>query len=66
LARRAGVKRIHRAIYDETRGTLTLFLEDLIRQSVLYCEHSKRKRATALDVAYAVKRTGRMLYGFGV
>jgi histone H3/H4 len=39
---------------------------DVIRDSVTYTEHSKRKTVTALDVVYALKRQGRTLYGFGV
>ena len=38
---------------------------DVIRDSVTYTEHSKRKTVTALDVVYALKRQGRTLYGFG-
>ncbi|KAJ7252790.1 hypothetical protein B0H12DRAFT_1117854 [Mycena haematopus] len=33
--------------------------------SVTYTEHAKRKTVTALDVVYALKRSGRTLYGFG-
>jgi len=43
LARRGGVKRISGLIYDETRGVLKLFLEGVIRDSVTYTEHAKRK-----------------------
>ncbi|PBK65866.1 histone-fold-containing protein [Armillaria solidipes] len=67
LARRGGVKRISGLIYEETRGVLKIFLENLqvIRDSVTYTEHAKRKTVTALDVVYALKRSGRTLYGFG-
>ncbi|KAJ7460381.1 hypothetical protein B0H11DRAFT_2160459 [Mycena galericulata] len=58
LARRGGVK--------QTRGVLKIFLENVIRDSVTYTEHAKRKTVTALDVVYALKRSGRTLYGFGV
>ncbi|KAJ7661170.1 histone-fold-containing protein [Mycena rosella] len=58
LARRGGVKRISGLIYEETRG-------NVIRDSVTYTEHAKRKTVTALDVVYALKRSGRTLYGFG-
>lgn len=50
---------------DETRGVLKLFLESVIRDSVTYTEHSKRKTVTSLDVVYALKRQGKTLYGFG-
>ncbi|KAG8952227.1 Histone H4 [Tulasnella sp. 424] len=73
LARRGGVKRISGLIYEacrfwlnETRGVLKIFLENVIRDSVTYTEHAKRKTVTALDVVYALKRSGRSLYGFGV
>jgi len=52
LARRGGVKRISGLIYEETRGVLKIFLENVIRDSVTYTEHSKRKTVTALDVVY--------------
>ncbi|PBK61040.1 hypothetical protein ARMSODRAFT_965462, partial [Armillaria solidipes] len=51
LARRGGV-RISGLIYEETRGVLKIFLEN-------------RKTVTALDVVYALKRSGHTLYGFG-
>merc|ERR1712216_925664 len=65
LARRGGVKRISSLIYDETRTVLKAFLENVIRDSVTYTEHARRKTVTALDVVYALKRQGRTLYGFG-
>ena len=65
LARRGGVKRISSYIYEETRAVLSSFLENVIRDSVVYTEHAKRKTVTALDVVYALKRQGRTLYGFG-
>jgi histone H4 len=65
LARRGGVKRISSLIYEETRNVLRGFLENVVRDSVTYTEHAKRKTVTALDVVYALKRQGRTLYGFG-
>lgn len=65
LARRGGVKRISGLVYEETRGFLKKFLENVIRDSVTYTEHAKRKTVTALDVVYALKRSGHTLYGFG-
>jgi len=65
LARRGGVKRISGLIYEETRGVLKVFLENVIRDSVTYTEHARRKTVTALDVVYALKRQGKTLYGFG-
>jgi histone H4 len=56
LARRGGVKRISGLIYEETRGVLKVFLENVIRHAVTYTEHDKRKTVTAMDVVYALKR----------
>merc|ERR1712000_704391 len=65
LARRGGVKRISSLIYEETRGVLKVFLENVIRDAVTYTEHARRKTVTSMDVVYALKRQGRTLYGFG-
>jgi histone H4 len=64
LARRGGVKRISGLIYEETRGVLKVFLENVIRDAVTYTEHARRKTVTHMDVLYALKRQGRTLYGF--
>jgi histone H4 len=60
-----GVKRISGLIYEETRGVLKVFLENVVRDAVTYTEHARRKTVTAMDVVYALKRQGRTLYGFG-
>jgi histone H4 len=60
-----GVKRISNLIYEETRGVLKVFLENVIRDAVTYTEHARRKTVTSMDVVYALKRQGRTLYGFG-
>jgi histone H4 len=65
LARRGGVKRISGLIYEETRGVLKVFLENVIRDAITYTEHGSRKTVTAMDVVFALKRQGRTLYGFG-
>jgi len=51
-------------IYEETRGVLKVFLEQVIRDAVAYTEHARRKTVTAFDVVYSLKRNGRTLYGF--
>jgi histone H4 len=65
LARRGGVKRISALVYDETRNVLREFLVNVIRDTVTYTEHAKRKTVMALDIVYALKRQGKSLYGFG-
>ena len=64
LARRGGVKRISGTIYQESRGVIKSFLQNVIKDAVTYTEYSKRKTVTALDVVYALKRQGRTIYGF--
>lgn len=66
LARRGGVKRISGSVYEETRSVLKTFLESVIRDTVTFTEHAKRKTVSAMDVVYALKRQGRTLYGFGL
>uniref|UniRef100_A0A0K0EVU3 Histone H4 n=1 Tax=Strongyloides venezuelensis TaxID=75913 RepID=A0A0K0EVU3_STRVS len=66
FARRACAERISRSAYDETRTVLNSFLENVIRDAIIYCEHAERKAVTAKDVVYALKRRGITLYGFGV
>ena len=41
---------------EDARTVLKHFLESVVRDSVTYTEHAKRKTVTALDVVYALKR----------
>lgn len=64
LARRGGVKRISGTVYEEVRGILKTFVEGVVRDATAYTEHAKRKTLTALDVVHALKKRGRVLYGY--
>jgi len=64
LARRGGVKRISGALYEEVRVLLKAFVEGVVRDATAYTEHAKRKTLTALDVVHALKKRGRVLYGY--
>ena len=64
LARRGGVKRISRAIYDDTRQVIHQFLDNVLRDTITYTEHAQRKTCTSMDVVFALKRQGRTIYGF--
>ncbi|KAG5577812.1 hypothetical protein H5410_057946 [Solanum commersonii] len=67
LARRGGgVKRISGLIYEEIRGVLKIFLENVVRDAVTYTEHARIKTLMAMDIFYALKRQGRTLYGLEV
>ena len=65
LARKGGVKRMSGLIYEETRGVLKVFLENVIKDAATYAEHARRKTITAMDIVYSLRRQGRTLYGFG-
>ena len=65
LARRGGVKRMSSLIYEESRGVLKCFLENVIRDATIFCDHAKRKTISALDIVYSLKRQGKTIYGFG-
>ena len=51
LARRGGVKRISGLIYEETRGVLKIFLENVIRDAVTcaFSTPSSRVQCTETD-----------------
>jgi histone H4 len=59
------VKRISGLVYEETRGVLKWFLENVMRDVICYTEHAHRMQVTVMDVVYALKRQGRTLYGYG-
>jgi histone H4 len=65
LARRAGVMRISALVYEETTAVLKVFVQNLVRDAVVYTEHANRKTVLTMDVLYALKHQGRTLYGFG-
>ena len=65
LARRGGVKRLAGIVYEEVRGVLKVFLENVIRDAVVFTAYAKRKTTTAMDVVHALRRQGRTLYGYG-
>ena len=64
LARRGGVKRISGLVYEEVRGVLKSFVDGVVKSSVAYTEHAKRKTVSALDVVNALRSKGKMLYGY--
>uniref|UniRef100_A0A914PZM7 Histone H4 n=1 Tax=Panagrolaimus davidi TaxID=227884 RepID=A0A914PZM7_9BILA len=64
LARRGGVKRINGLVYEEMRDILKTFLCNLLNDSITYCEYSKRKTVTTMDIIYSLKRQNHALYGY--
>lgn len=65
LARRGGVKRISDGVYNETRDFVDYFLNIVVKDAAVFCENAKRRTITAMDIIYALKRSGRTLYGYG-
>nr|UHA57732.1 histone H4.1 [Crypthecodinium cohnii] len=65
LARRAGCQRISAQIYDETKGLLATFLQDILNAAAVYTDHAKRKTVALDDVIYSLKRRGKVVYGSG-
>ncbi|KAI5932072.1 histone H3.1 [Manis javanica] len=55
-ARRGGVKRIS-GLIEETRRVLKVFLENVIRDTVTYTEHAKRKTVTDVDVVWRARKS---------
>ena len=58
-----GFMRISGNIY-EVWGILKAFLEEVIKDIIIYCQYSECKMVTTMDVIYALKRHGHHLYGF--
>ena len=65
LVRHSGDKCGSGVVYEKTCVKLQVFLENLIRDTVTYTEHARRKTITAMDIVYALKRQNGTLYGFG-
>ncbi|KAI9821835.1 MAG: hypothetical protein M1827_002417 [Pycnora praestabilis] len=56
LARRGGVKRISKQIYDEMREVMRSYMEGLLKDCVIFLDHADRKTITVTDVIFALKR----------
>jgi histone H4 len=52
-------------IYNDTRDFVDYFLNEVVKGAAIFAEHARRKTITAMDVVYALKRNGRVLYGYG-
>ncbi|KAI9171081.1 histone H4 [Paramyrothecium foliicola] len=64
MARRGGVKRISKMIYEDARTALKERLQEILRLCVLYVDHRKAKTVTVQDVIYSLRTLGRPIYGF--
>ena len=66
LARRGGVKRISANTHSHVREYIDDFLTKMVRDSLTFTEQLRRQTISAMDVVYALKKNGRVLYGYGV
>jgi histone H3/H4 len=58
ILRRAGVKRIGKLVYEEIRGILKVWLEDIIKDVVAFTEHASRKTSQLEDLEAALDING--------
>eukprot|EP00396_MALV-II-16_sp_LP-1_P000132 gene132-219_t len=65
MARRGGVKRFSAEAYNEARRNLQQFLDKVLSDAALYCEHGKRHTIRPKDLVMALKRAGRDICGYG-
>ena len=64
MARRGGVRRMSGLLADEVRSTLKGFVERTVSAAVAYTEHARKRTVTTGAVVAALKKNGRMLYGY--
>ncbi|KAF9889414.1 hypothetical protein FE257_007315 [Aspergillus nanangensis] len=69
LARRGGVVRIKKEVYDEIRVVIKTRIAEVLQQVVHIMDSAstgsyQRRTVSTRDVAYALKRMGNTLYGF--
>ena len=62
LAHKAGVKSLSGLMYEELRGVMRIFVEDLVGKGLIYAGHAGRKTITPTDVGEALKLLGRRMY----
>ena len=65
LARRGGIRRISDGVYSEVRDFTDYFLNVIVKDAAVLAEGARRKTITAMDIVYALKRSGRAIYGYG-
>jgi len=64
LARRAGARRLSGLVYAEAKSAIKSAVEATVSAACAFTESAKRKTVTAGDVVNALKRQGRMIYGY--
>jgi len=65
ICQTAGVKRISGMVYEETRGVMKVFMENLLRDVITFTEHDRRKTVQVGDLDAALQVSGKYL-GAGI
>jgi histone H3/H4 len=65
LCRRAGVKRVSGLIYEESRGVIKVYMENLMRDAVTFMQADARKTLYIRDIKAACKTTDHMFIAPG-
>ena len=66
LAYKAGVKSLSGLVYEELRGVIKVYLEELVKTTILFTENARHRRVSEQDVRDALKEIGRpAVYGDG-
>ena len=65
LCRRAGSTRVAHGCYDKLVKIINEWVKNIVKKCCIYTEHSGRKTVVCIDVIYALRRCGLMLYGYG-
>ena len=64
LAKRGGVKRISSDVYLYANYVLKIFLKEILKNAMAITENGRRKTISVMDIVYALRHHGRMVYGF--
>ena len=65
LCQTAGIKRISKLVYEEVRGVMKLYVENTLKNALVFCEHSRRKTLQEGDLDAALQVIGKYL-GAGI
>jgi histone H4 len=64
LVRRGGVRRLSRDVYPEVADCILNFLNQMVKDSLAFTTHCRRKTVLVKDVIFAAKRHRRQFIGF--
>merc|ERR1712071_107427 len=65
LCRRAGSTRVAHSVYEILTNLIVDWVKNIVKKCCVYTEHAGRKTVVCVDVIYALRRCGLMLYGYG-